>query len=50
MLVNSTLDAGRHAATWDGTDAAGRGLKNGVYFYRMLAGERLSIRKMVMMK
>ena len=45
-LVNGWLPAGRHAVTWDGTDATGRHAAAGVYFTRVVAtgvraGQRL---------
>lgn len=36
-LQEGNLPAGRHEATWNGADAEGRQLANGVYFYRLEA-------------
>jgi len=42
-LHNGALGAGLHTRTWDGRDAEGRPLPDGVYFYRLEAdGLRLS--------
>ena len=43
-------EPGRYAATWDGTDARGRRMANGIYFYRLdLPGFR-SVKKAVLMR
>jgi len=42
-LVEGRLEAGAHAAVWDGTDGRGEGVSSGVYLYRLVAlGETLS--------
>ena len=44
-LVNGPQVAGFHTARWDGTDAAGRAVAAGVYFYRLYGdGVRLTQR------
>ena len=37
-LVDGERPAGFHTATWNGTDASGRGVGSGVYLYRLLGG------------
>ena len=49
-MVHTTQGAGLHAAEWDGTDATGALLANGVYLYELRAGEFSAVRKMVLMK
>jgi hypothetical protein len=49
-LLNSSLPAGNHQLTWNGTDEQGAHVGSGVYFYRMKSGKYSSTRKMVMMK
>ena len=49
-LLNSSLPAGNHQLTWNGTDEQGAQVGSGVYFYRMKSGKYSSTRKMVMMK
>ena len=49
-LVDELKDAGRYSVNWDGTDAGGRRVSSGVYFYRMRAGEFSTVRKMVILK
>ena len=44
------LDAGRHSIVWDGTDAGGRSVESGIYFYRLETGDDVRIRKMVLLK
>jgi hypothetical protein len=49
-LVNKHQTAGYHTVTWDGSDAAGKPVSSGVYFYKMKAGEYSRINKMMLMK
>lgn len=42
--------AGSTSLVWDGRDEAGREAAPGVYFYRLAAGEREAIRRMVLMR
>lgn len=38
-LVDGVFEAGEHAVTWPGRDAAGRPVPSGVYFFRVVSGE-----------
>ena len=38
-LANGTFEAGRHQATWDGTDNLGHSVASGIYFYRLQAND-----------
>ena len=46
-LVSGRQKAGRYRVTWDLDSRTRAGLANGVYFYRLTAGENTAIRKMV---
>lgn len=49
-LVDRFETPGRHQVAWDGTDAAGRELASGMYFYRLTAGDVTKSRQMVLLK
>jgi hypothetical protein len=49
-LVDREESAGSHTTTWDGTNAAGEAVSTGVYFYRFQAGDRVEMKKMLMLK
>ena len=49
-LVNETRAPGAHNIEWNGTDAAGRAVGSGVYFYRLNAGKFSESRKMLLLK
>jgi hypothetical protein len=44
-LVNSSLPAGSHSISWDAQDMA-----SGLYIYRLVAGDNMLTRKMILMK
>jgi len=50
VLVDEQMDGGRHSVQWDGTDSQGRQVSSGVYFYRLEAGGRSAVRKMILLK
>jgi len=47
-LVNGTLPAGYHEATWDGVMEDGRAAAAGVYFYRIRSGDFLETRRLIL--
>ncbi len=47
-LVDEVRDAGTHVIRWDGTNSAGEPVASGIYFYRVVAGERMVTKKMVL--
>jgi hypothetical protein len=49
LLVDSDRPAGMHEATWDGTGSVGR-CAAGVYFYRLVTGEKAVSKKMVLIR
>ncbi|MFO7659500.1 MAG: immune inhibitor A, partial [Candidatus Cloacimonadaceae bacterium] len=49
-LVNTNLDKGFHSLYFDGTDNHNNTLGNGIYFYRLVTPDTVSINKMVILK
>lgn len=49
-LVQGTLAAGPHTATWDGTDGDGRGVPAGTYLVRLVTDDGVHGLKMLMVK
>lgn len=49
-LENGVREAGRHAASWDGRDNTGKAVANGVYFYRLSAGDFTATRKLTIVR
>jgi hypothetical protein len=49
-LVDDSQGPGTYNINWDGTDSLGRQVSSGVYFYRLVAGDFVSTRKMVVLK
>jgi hypothetical protein len=49
-LVDEIQGPGIFTVEWDGVDNTGRKVASGVYFYRITAGNFVSMRKMVMLK
>jgi hypothetical protein len=51
VLVSSQQSAGSYLVSWSGSDGAGYGVKEGIYFYRMIIrdmnGEHVFSRKMI---
>ncbi len=50
ILQAGVQPAGSHRALWDGRDAMGLATGNGIYFYRLTAGDFTQTRKMVLVK
>jgi flagellar hook assembly protein FlgD len=49
-LEPGVKDARRYTVIWNGTNESGTRVASGVYFYRLLAGDHISTKKMVMVK
>jgi len=50
IVLDETLEAGAHAAFWDGRNARGRAVATGVYFYRLDAGKFSETRPLVRLR
>jgi hypothetical protein len=50
VLVDQEQPAGRYETVWNGSDAAGNTVASGVYFYRLVAGDFVRTRKMVLLR
>lgn len=49
-LVNSKYAAGKYSTDWMGTDANGKSVSSGVYFYKIIAGSNIQTKRMVFIK
>ena len=49
-LVDGQQDAGEHTVRWDGTNTAGVTVASGVYFSRLVVGDRDAVSKMTLTK
>lgn len=50
ILVDKVQEPGVYHVFWDGADSQGKEVPSGVYFYRLRAGERSRMRKMVVLR
>lgn len=50
VLVNSVAQAGEHRVVWNGLNSEGRPVASGVYLYRLMAGDQVETRKMMLLK
>jgi len=49
-LVNMRQPGGAYSVVWDGRNAQGAQVANGIYFYELQAGEFRALRKMMLAK
>ena len=49
-LVHELRDAGTHTVMWDGTNNLGKQVASGVYIYRMVASDFVSVNRMVLLR
>ena len=50
FLSDREFPSGRSRVLWDGTDAKGRPVTSGVYLYRIVAGDFIESRKMILLR
>ena len=50
LVSGEHLESGSHQLVWDGRDAYGQVVSNGIYVYEMQAGDFRAVRKMLMLK
>ncbi|NUM67775.1 T9SS type A sorting domain-containing protein [candidate division KSB1 bacterium] len=49
-LLQEVKQPGTFAVNWDGRDQSGALVRNGVYFYRIVAGEFATVRKLMVVR
>ncbi len=49
-LVSSDLSAGYYSVVWNATDNNGKKVSSGIYFYRISAGNFVSVKKLMLLK
>jgi hypothetical protein len=49
-LVNKPMEPGRYSVQWDATNNHGETVAGGIYVYRMVAGDFVATRKMLLLK
>lgn len=49
-LVNAQQTKGFHSVVWNGRDNSGNQVTSGIYFYRMITGNFVEVKKMLLNK
>ena len=49
-LINEKLETGKYEVDWNGTNGLGNTVSSGIYFYRIVAGDFVESKKMIMLK
>lgn len=49
-LVHTEQPAGNHRVVWDGRDERGQPVASGVYLYRLIAGQREAVQRMLLLR
>ena len=50
ILIDEERDAGAYKASWDGKNNIGSAIASGIYFYRLIVGDFVQTRKMVLLR
>lgn len=50
VLTDAPISAGLHRVVWDGHSQGGTPVASGVYYYRIVAGDLINARKMILLK
>lgn len=50
LLAKGKYPVGKHTLIWDGLDAGGNSLPNGIYFYQLRVGEKVLTKRIVLNK
>ncbi len=49
-MIEKELPAGYHTVVWNGDDNNGKESASGVYFYRLISGDKSAYKKMLLIK
>ncbi|MBN2000116.1 T9SS type A sorting domain-containing protein [candidate division KSB1 bacterium] len=49
-VTSGVIKSGSHSVVWDGTNDLGFPVSSGVYLYRLTAGNRIELKKMVLVR
>jgi hypothetical protein len=49
QMIDHKMPSGHHTITWDATDQAGHAVASGFYIYRLIAGEKVSQKSMLLL-
>ncbi len=49
-LIDEDMPGGQYETAWDGTDGKGASLASGIYFYRLVTGDFVRTKKMVLLR
>lgn len=50
VLTDAPVSAGLHRVVWDGRTSYGTPVASGIYYYRIVAGDMINARKMILLK